>query len=165
MRITLLIPEGCLLLALSGCSSAPASSSPADGGLPPSAGGGSSLNVSPAACPDAGTFPTATAACVSAKARSFTRDVIPLFNSCAGEICHGFGAGAIAQQVGIPSVECCGELQMIEVGHPERSYVLQKLRGNNVCGGSQMPLNQVPFSTDDLQVVADWICQGAQTTP
>ena len=117
-------------------------------------------------CPDAGmASATDAGACLPVKVRSFTRDVVPLFNSCAGEICHSFGAGAIAQQVGIPSVECCGELPMIEPGHPERSYILQKLRGTNVCGGAQMPLDQSPFSSDDLQIVSDWICQGAGTAP
>jgi hypothetical protein len=104
-------------------------------------------------------------ACVSLKPRSFTREIVPLFNSCAGEVCHSFNAGAIARQVGIPSIECCGELQIIEPGHPERSYVLRKLRGQDLCGGSQMPLEQPAFSPDDLQTVADWICQGAGTTP
>jgi hypothetical protein len=159
---------GFWLLFSSSCGSSPANGSPASGGAAATAGGGSSLNVSPGACPDAGSAaPTdaGASACLTAKPRSFTRDVVPLFNSCAGEVCHSFGAGAIAQQVGIPSVECCGELQMIEPGHPERSYVLQKLRGNKLCGGSQMPLDQLPFNADDLQVVSDWICQGAGITP
>jgi hypothetical protein len=92
---------------------------------------------------------------VSLKPRNFTREIVPLFNSCAGEVCHSFSAGAIAQEVGVPSTECCGELQMIEPGHPERSYVLRKLRGLNLCGGSQMPLEQPAFNSNDLQTVAD----------
>jgi len=42
--------------------------------------------------------------------------------------------------------------------------VLLKLRGQNVCGGSTMPLDRQPFSSDDAQVIADWICQGADAS-
>ncbi|MEP7050220.1 MAG: hypothetical protein ABJB12_07705 [Pseudomonadota bacterium] len=98
-------------------------------------------------------------------ARSFARDIVPLFNGCVGEVCHSFSAGAIAQEVGAPSLECCSERLMIEPRHPERSYVLQKLRGTELCGGARMPLGDVPFSSDDLQAVSDWICQGASTSP
>jgi hypothetical protein len=146
-----------LLHVVSGCSE-PSSATP------PASDGGLNLIVPPVICPDAGTLPTA-GACTSLKPRSFTREIVPLFNSCAGEVCHSFSAGQIAQQVGVPSVECCGELQMIEPGHPERSYVLQKLIGRNLCGGSRMPLSQSAFGSDDIQTVSDWICQGAGTTP
>jgi len=148
-----------LLGALAACSKSPSEGQPAnDGGL--------NLIVPPVTCPDAGALRAFDAgACVSLKPRSFTRDIVPLFNSCAGEVCHSFSAGQIAEQVGVPSVECCGELQMIEPAHPERSYVLQKLTGRNLCSGSQMPLSQPPFSSDDLQTVSDWICQGAATSP
>jgi hypothetical protein len=97
--------------------------------------------------------------------RSFTQDIVPLFNSCAGEVCHSFSAGGIARQIGLPSVECCGERLLIDPGHPERSYVLQKLRGTDLCGGARMPLDHPPFSESDVQAVSDWICQGASTTP
>jgi hypothetical protein len=149
-----------LLSAICSCSTSPS------GASRPASDGGLNLILPPNTCPDAGALRMADAgACVSSKTRSFTREIVPLFNSCAGEICHSFSAGVIAQQVGVPSVECCGELQMIEPGHPERSYVLRKLKGQDLCGGSQMPLNAPAFNSDDLQTVADWICQGAGTTP
>jgi hypothetical protein len=132
----------------------------------PANDGGLSLIVPPVACPDAGTLALQDGgACISLKQRSFTREIVPLFNSCAGEVCHSFNAGQIAQQVGVPSVECCEELQMIEPGHPERSYVLRKLSGLNLCGGAQMPLDKPAFSADDIQTVSDWICQGADIAP
>ena len=89
---------------------------------------------------------------------------MPLFDSCAGEICHSFAAGQIAEQIGVPADECCNQIQMIEPLHPERSYVLQKLIGRNLCSGSPMPLDQSPFNADDLQTISDWICQGADTS-
>ena len=102
---------------------------------------------------------------ISARELAPTRDIVPLFNSCAGEVCHSFAAGAIARQVDVPSVECCGKRLMIEPGHPERSYVLQKLRGSDLCGGDPMPLDQARFNATDLQTISDWICQGAGTNP
>ena len=141
------------------CSSASPKPAPAnDGGL--------NLNVPPETCPDAGALIAPDAgACMPLKARNFTRDIVPLFNGCAGEVCHSFNAGQIAEQVGVPADECCNQLQMIEPGHPERSYVLRKLLGRNLCAGAQMPLERPAFNADDLQAVSDWICQGAGTAP
>jgi hypothetical protein len=156
-----------VLLSGIGCS-APApttpTSSPSSTTLP--SGGGPNLIVPPLNCPDLATLvPPDAGACVIDKRRDFAQDIVPLFNSCAGEICHSFAGGAIATQIGIPALECCNEIAMIDPGHPERSYVLKKLIGQNLCAGSAMPLDQPAFPTDDLQAVSDWICQGANTTP
>ena len=152
------------LLLVTACSTAPSTTTPST--TAPGAAGGLNLNLPPETCPDAGALLMAdSGACSSVKPRNFMRDVVPLFNGCAGEVCHSFNAGQIAEQVGVPADECCNEIQMIEPGHPERSYVLQKLIGRNLCAGSQMPLERSPFSPDDIQTVADWICQGAGTAP
>ena len=119
--------------------------------------------VAPGGCVDGGVPPLLPGACVSVRQRSFRRDVAPLFGACAGEVCHVFGGGAIASQIHAFSSECCEPRQMIEPFHPERSYVLQKLRGELPCVGSQMPLEGPAFDADALQIVADWICQGADT--
>lgn len=103
--------------------------------------------------------------CVTLRRRSFTADIVPLFNSCAGEVCHSFAEGAIVGEIGVPSANCCGELTIIDPGHPERSYVVDKLLGRDKCGGSRMPLGGSAFSADDIQTVTDWICQGAPTSP
>jgi len=143
------------------CGSPAKSTSPALAG-----GGGSTLNLPESGCADAGIpEPVVAGPCVSTQARSFTRDIVPLFDSCAGEICHAFAGGAIASQIHLLASECCDQRQMIEPFHPERSYVLQKLRGENLCSGWQMPLDRQPLSAPDLQSVADWICQGATTSP
>jgi hypothetical protein len=129
--------------------------------------GGLSLNLPPASCVDSGALAPADAAtCAPLLERSFSRDVLPLFNGCAGEICHDFGAGAIANQAGVVSTECCGaRVIIIDPGHPERSYLLNKLTAKNMCAGWQMPLDRPPFTADDIQIVTDWICQGAGTSP
>lgn len=158
-----------LLFGLLGCASTPNAPSGAGGGSASggaaTASAGSNLAVSPGACPDASTEATDAGPCAPLHPRSFTRDIVPLFNGCAGEVCHSFSSGGIAQQVNVPSVECCQQRLMIEPGHPERSYVLQKLRGTELCGGDPMPLEQPRFNAADLQAISDWICQGASTTP
>jgi hypothetical protein len=127
--------------------------------------GGATFNLPSSGCPDASVTATVDAgACVSMRTRSFAQDVVPLFNGCAGEVCHDFGGGKIATQIGQPSSECCSTLEIIEPNDPERSYVLRKLRGENLCSGSQMPLGRTPLTSDEIQTVADWICQGADTT-
>jgi hypothetical protein len=147
-----------------GCSSpapsgAMSQSAPTDGGL--------SINVPNLSCPEAGTLvPPDAGACVVQTPRSFNNDVVPLFDGCAGEICHNFGSGAIRSQIGVLVDECCDEISVIDPGHPESSYVVDKLSGKNLCMESrQMPLGQPAFTADEIQIVADWICQGAGTSP
>ncbi len=126
-----------------------------------------SINVPNLSCPDAGSLiPPDAGACVVRTPRNFMTDVVPLFDGCAGEICHDFGSGAIRSQIGVLADECCNEISVIDPGHPERSYVVNKLSGTNLCMGSrQMPLDQPAFTADEIQIVADWICQGAGTSP
>ncbi len=147
-----------------GCSSpAPtaASSGPASTGTQPS------LNLPILGCPDAGALLRADAGtCIVQTPRSFTRDIVPLFNGCAGEICHDFASGAIHGEIGVLVDQCCDEITVIDPGHPERSYLVDKLSGTNLCMDSrQMPLDQPPFTPDEIQTVSDWICQGAGTSP
>jgi hypothetical protein len=134
-------------------------------GSAPQSDAGPSLNLPTVSCPEAGAFAADDAgACVVGEPREFSRDIAPLFNSCGGEVCHDFSGGGISRQIGVPSQECCNQLQMIEPGHPERSYVLIKLLGQNLCGGSPMPLDKPSFGIADRQAIADWICQGADSS-
>jgi hypothetical protein len=151
------------LLVFSESCSSPA---PAASNSMSSAGTGPSLKVPDISCPEAGTLVSADAGtCVVHTPRNFARDVAPLFNGCGGEICHEFAGGAIVDQVGVLADECCNQISIIEPGHPERSYLLDKLSGQHLCMGSQMPLYQPPLNPDDLQIISDWICQGASMSP
>ncbi len=97
--------------------------------------------------------------------RDFATEIVPLFSDCSGEICHSFEAGGIAREIAVPATECCNLIAVIDPGHPESSYLLNKLSGRGLCDGAQMPIGRTPFSADDLRVLSDWICQGAQTSP
>jgi hypothetical protein len=89
----------------------------------------------------------------------YSKDVAPIFGSCSGELCHA--AWSYATTVGMSSEECCDRRKLIDPGRPERSYILQKLRGTDLCGNtSEMPPGaNVPSAV--LDVVESWICLGA----
>ncbi len=89
---------------------------------------------------------------------SYATDVAPLLAGCAGELCHG--PIASKDLVGVPSSEC-GDQLLVEVGHPESSYLVSKLRGQRMCCGERMPPNVPPLSDSATAAVVAWICQGA----
>jgi hypothetical protein len=64
--------------------------------------------------------------------------------------------------VNVAAPECSQpSLKYVDPGSPSTSYIMDKLMGTNLCSGSQMPLGGDPLSTADVEVIADWICEGA----
>lgn len=61
--------------------------------------------------------------------------------------------------VGIPSVEV-PSLQRVAPGDPDNSYLVQKLEGIAAVG-ARMPLGGPPLSAATIQVIRQWIAQGA----
>jgi hypothetical protein len=100
---------------------------------------------------------------VPLRQRDFTREVLPIFGSCSGEICHEFTPSGLMASIGAQAVECCTETALIAPGFPERSYLLAKVRGTMLCGGVRMPLDKQPLGDADIQAISDWICEGAPT--
>jgi len=147
------------LSALIGCSSAATTQHLASGGGP-------NFNLPPPArCPDSGAPMPTPSTCIPGTHRDFATEIMPLFSDCGGEICHSFASGGIADQIGVLATECCNQSVVIDPGHPESSYLLNKLSGRGLCDGVQMPIGRAPFSASELQLLTDWICQGAETTP
>lgn len=144
-----------------GCSS----SSP--GHTVPPADAGLVLNLPDAAppCPDSGTAVDWTnlpiGSCVASRHPDFSTEVEPIFLSCSGEVCHDLTGSGSSAMVGKLSNECCDGRPWIVPGHPERSYMLDKLRGENLCAGARMPLNRTALNSSQIQLIADWICEGA----
>ena len=63
--------------------------------------------------------------------------------------------------VGVVSFTCGSEMRLlVDPGRPERSHVMNKLMGANMCGGEQMP-PKMPQPQATLRMIADWICAGA----
>ncbi|HVM96780.1 MAG TPA: hypothetical protein VMT89_10340 [Candidatus Acidoferrales bacterium] len=49
----------------------------------------------------------------------------------------------------------------VDPGHPENSFLLMKLTGPPLGAGSRMPLTGPLLSGDEIQLIHDWILQGA----
>ena len=151
----------CLWLVLSsGCGSTPQQrdTSRGDAGL--------FINVPDTgmSCPDAASGgSSATSTCVPQAQRDFSTEIQPLFAGCAGDICHSFDARGLHSLIGLASLECCSEASLIVPGFPERSYLLDKLRGAPLCSGVRMPIDKPPLGDDQIQAISDWICEGAPT--
>ncbi|HEX4966204.1 MAG TPA: hypothetical protein VF173_35675 [Thermoanaerobaculia bacterium] len=63
--------------------------------------------------------------------------------------------------VGHPATEQSA-LARVEPGHPERSYIILKLRGDPSISGLRMPQNGPPFLTAaQIDGIAGWIAAGA----
>lgn len=125
-----------------------------DGAAPPDTGAPPPWDGGPLACGDA--------------AVSLASDLLPIFDRrCAGvEGCHGAAVSTapavFAFLVNAPSTECPDRMK-VTPGDPERSYVIDKLLGRNLCGSgnARMPLGGAPLAPAEIQRIYDWICQGA----
>jgi hypothetical protein len=86
----------------------------------------------------------------------FRADILPVLSGCSGELCHA--PPSYAATVNVPAFECCDHRLLIDPGNPGASYLLQKIRGVELCGGSARMGNVTP---DVASNFADWICLGA----
>jgi hypothetical protein len=68
-------------------------------------------------------------------------------------------ASAYAMLVNAPSVEVPALLR-VSPGNPDSSYLIQKLEGHAAVGG-QMPLGQAPLPQATIDVIREWIQNGA----
>jgi hypothetical protein len=86
----------------------------------------------------------------------FQTDVLPVFRGCSGELCHA--PWSYGTTVGVMSTECCDRRPIVDPGHPDDSYLVQKIRGVDLCGNSSK-MGDVP--PDVIRSIEDWICLGA----
>jgi hypothetical protein len=113
---------------------------------------------------------TAEVSAATGGAVSFSADVEPIFaDNCTGAGCHsnpkpqedldlraGQGWDLL---VDVPANQCASRLR-VAPGDPDNSYLIDKIKGINLCFGSQMP--KVGSLTDaEIQIVADWVSDGA----
>jgi hypothetical protein len=91
--------------------------------------------------------------------------------TCTGSACHDAtqpqsglnltASASFAELVNVASGDCPSE-KLVEPGHPERSYLVQKLQGSGSCFiGTRMPKAAPALSTAQIQLVRDWIVNGA----
>jgi len=71
-------------------------------------------------------------------------------------------ANSFADLVGVPSREV-GGLNRVEPFDPDNSYLFQKINGT-ASVGARMPLGGPPLPDEDIQLVRQWISDGALPT-
>jgi hypothetical protein len=101
-----------------------------------------------------------------------------VFPTCARSTCHNIAQGvhdmslapgeAYANLVGVapqnPTAQGAGKLR-VAPGHPENSFLVDKLRGMLVAGeGERMPRGLKRLDALRIQLVQDWIAAGAPAT-
>ncbi len=121
-------------------------------------------------CPSGGSCVGGSCGCPG-PALSYATDIEPLFVAdCTSMGCHGFpmpqdgldlrvGAG-YADLVGVPADQC-SERTLVAPGQADDSYLMDKLLGADLCMGNRMPKGDDPYTPEQLDLIAAWICQGA----
>jgi hypothetical protein len=67
---------------------------------------------------------------------------------------------AYSNLVGVPCQECSSRLRVLTCGPgTTQSYLVAKIKGTNMCSGSQMPKG-APLTSTQQQTIVDWIAQG-----
>jgi hypothetical protein len=56
----------------------------------------------------------------------------------------------------------CDGLNFVEPGDVSSSYLMNKLMGTGMCAGNRMPLGGAPLTQEQLDLVGNWICAGAE---
>lgn len=83
----------------------------------------------------------------------------------SGMGCHvamSTAGGVYDQMVNRIAEQCVPEVRlMVEPGNAERSYMIHKMVGKNICTGQTMPKDMNLLPAADIQVIYDWICVGA----
>ena len=151
------------LLAMTSCSGSTSQSIDAsaavDGSSPGDAAAIDGMQLDAAAPMDGSSIDSAPGTPVS-----FQNDIVPLVGNCGGELCHGglaSGTWPYTALVSQPTNECSDNRVIVKPGDPTNSYLIQKLKGVNMCSGVRMPKFGTALSNSDLQTIADWISQGA----
>jgi hypothetical protein len=122
-------------------------------------------------CDDGLTCVAGMCECSATETISFAGQIEPiLIDNCAYAGCHAppqlqvgldlRATKAYTSLVGVASMQC-GAAVRVDPGNSSNSYLLSKLRGIDLCEGYQMPLNTNPLAPADIELISDWICQGA----
>lgn len=103
---------------------------------------------------------------------SFAKEVQPIFlRNCTYGDCHATTsqkAGldlsegkSFDKLVAVKSLQCDDGRKRVEPGQPDKSYIIDKLKGVKLCLGERMPAGDGPLPAADLKTITDWIAGGA----
>lgn len=100
---------------------------------------------------------------------SFSSDVQPILTTnCTNSACHdatdpqegmNLEAGSAYDNIVDVNSSQNPSLKRVDPGNPDDSYLIQKLEGT--APGFRMPRDQPPLSDAQIQLIRDWIAQGA----
>lgn len=62
--------------------------------------------------------------------------------------------------VNVPSNER-PEVDRVEPGNPDASYLVHKIEGRSSIVGGRMPLGREPLSQEEIELIREWIAAGA----
>jgi hypothetical protein len=102
---------------------------------------------------------------------SFAEVIEPLFaDNCTAMGCHGFpvpqagldlrAGNSYADMVDVVADQCDGRM-LVAPGDAASSYLVDKLRGVDLCSGTQMPKAGESLPAADIAAIEAWICHGA----
>lgn len=102
---------------------------------------------------------------------SFASQIVPLFAaSCTSAACHDgvqpqagldLRASSAYAELGGLSTQC-PSTPLVKPGAPTESYLVHKLQGSGPCfQPTRMPKAATPFTEAQMQLVRDWIANGA----
>jgi len=177
-----------LVLACFGCSSDDGGGSTATGGGGSTATGGGGSTATggggsggtPATGGSAGATATGGSTstctecnCLTGAAPTLSADVQPILTQrCATASCHAGAAPKAkldlqtgqshAQLVGVATDQCNGSKTRVTASDPAASYLINKLTGQGMCFGTQMPKSTTKLTGAELETIVGWICAGAQ---
>lgn len=101
---------------------------------------------------------------VSATFTNIQNDI--LSKSCAFSGCHS--SGSVNPNLSgnsysnIVNKKSSTGMDYVKPNDPGNSYLLQKIIGSNGIQGSRMPLNSSPLSQDKIDIITEWINDGAK---
>jgi hypothetical protein len=140
------------------------------GGAPAGTGGASSTGGAPSTSATGGSGGSESPVvpsgftCSGAKP-SITAVAQITAKNCSAAACHSAMAtanGLYQMMVDRIAEECTDNRLMVKPGDPEHSYMIQKVTDHNLCASEPpMPLTGAPLASADIQVIYDWICEGA----
>jgi len=153
------------------------------GGLAECSGACVNLSTDPEHCGTCGNLCGTGSSCIDGQCQcgdttvSLANHVQPIFTaSCASSGCHdgnnrpggGPGGGATsldlragnALQSLLDSTTPCGDV--LVPGDADASVLVGKLDGTELCMGSLMPKGNGSLTTAEIDLIATWVCQGAE---
>lgn len=96
----------------------------------------------------------------------YESEIQPIFsNNCTS--CHGGESGVTLSSYSavMNSVGDQYETEIVDPGNPSNSPIVDKISSSNPEHGVRMPQNADPLSTDEINLIRDWIDEGATETP